>query len=179
MKLFIWGLILTTSLWAQVLTFEKNHKLVRAFTLKELKSGQLKFKDVIVGSVDRNAWNPWRDNERTYRGYDLVELFNAVFGPEWKKDGLITFEATDGYRQSVNVQELFARMDDDFHGLIAYTESGKEGFSLFYKGEQKKLVNPGPFYLIWSGYNYGSKTTHEDKLKWPYQMKKISFQSTP
>ncbi len=59
-------------------------------------------------------------------------------------------------------------------GLIAYKETGIEGFTPYSKNG--KLVNLGPFYLVWSNFSEGDKATHSDSLKWPYQLAEINIQ---
>lgn len=58
-------------------------------------------------------------------------------------------------------------------GYISYTETGKNGFSKFYRKD--KVVDPGPLYLVWSNFTEKDKATHGDILKWPYQLKTIEL----
>ncbi len=60
-------------------------------------------------------------------------------------------------------------------GFIAYTETGKNGFSKF--NLKEKTIDPGPFYLVWSNFSNDDKASHGDHLKWPYQLETVNLKS--
>lgn len=158
---------------AKSLTFEVNGKKISHLSGKTLSSGVLTFKKVQIGSVDRTLFNIWRKVDRTYRGYDLYEVLDEVFGSEWRKAKQLSFEALDGYRQTVKISKMLRSAEDDHFGLIAFKETGKKGFTKFIR--KGKWVDLGPYYIVWNGFERGDKASHDHPLKWPYQLKTINL----
>jgi hypothetical protein len=167
-------LIFSTSSFASELIFKLDDKVVLKLNDSDLKKGVLDIKGELVGSVDKTLFNAWRGYERTYRGYSFYELLNSVYGADWVKYKKITFTALDGYKQIARIKKMLSSAKGKA-GYIAYTETGKKGFSKFKR--KKKVVNPGPFYLVWSNFNEKDKASHGDHLKWPYQLKTINLKS--
>ena len=165
-------LTLSFSVHAQ-LTFKIDSKKHKVFSSKKLRSGTLRIGNEEVSSVHKNIFNTWRQYERTYVGYPLFELLDAVYGKEkWRKAKQIVFVANDGYRQVASIEELIDESDDHW-GYLAYKEVEKKGFTkVFRKG---KWVDPAPYYLVWSGFKPGEQAKHNDIFKWPYQLKTINI----
>ncbi|MBA2403204.1 MAG: hypothetical protein H0V66_00410 [Bdellovibrionales bacterium] len=59
----------------------------------------------------------------------------------------------------------------DRAGIISFSDTESQGFSEFEK--HGKMINPGPFYLVWTKYESRSIASYTDELKWPYQLKSI------
>lgn len=168
-------IFLTQSLSAKEfnqIEFMKNGKIVKAFGKSDFQKGVIEVEKNFIGSIDLPIYNAWRDYYRTYRGYSLREFLGAVYGDDWKKGSQLTFIAADGYRQTSKVSDLLDAFDKH-EGIIAYTETGKKGFTKLYN--KNKVVSLEPFYLVWSGFKRGEKAKHTDLLKWPYQLVKINL----
>ena len=174
-------LTLSAASMANGIKFIADGNVVQHIKDKKLKSGVVKTKKGIVGSVDKTIFNVFRGYERTYRGYSFREMMTAVYGKKWKKARSITFRSLDGYKQTVRVKKLLKASEEN-HGYLAFKETGKSGFTKFYKnpkkkGKKKKVVNPGPYYLVWDGYDRDDKGNHADHLKWPYQLASIAIKT--
>lgn len=154
------------------LTINYGKERVKKLSKADFKKGLILLNEKYVGSVDMTLYNAWRDYYRTYRGYSLRELLNAQFGDSWKKARLMTFVAADGYRQTSKISDLLKAMEKH-EGIVAYTETGKDGFSSIKK--PGKSISLEPFYLVWSGFQKGTKAKHQDLLKWPYQLVEIKL----
>lgn len=159
---------------ASDLVFLKDGEVVKKLTLKEIKKGQMKLGDAFIGSVDKTLFNAWRGYERTYRGYSFSELLGHVYGEDWILAKTISFRSLDGYKQIANVKAML-RSAKGKSGLIAYTETGKNGFTKFKR--ENKVIDPGPLYLVWSHFEEKDKASHGDNLKWPYQLKTVEINS--
>lgn len=161
---------------AKNLDFKLNGKTKKTFSHKSFSSGKITINGKEIGSIDKTLFNVWRQYKRTYRGYSFHELLDAVYGKSWRSAHKIVFMASDGYRQTANIQDML-NASEKKNGYIAFTETGKKGFSTFQRG--KKTIDPGPFYLVWRGFDKSEKAKHENILKWPYQLKVINILSKP
>ena len=158
--------------FAKSLVFKMDEKVKATFKSDDFSSGRMTINGNEIGSVDKTLFNAWRQYERTYRGYAFYELLDAVYGKAWRKAKKIVFVALDGYRQTAGIGGMLnVSSSKKRNGYIAFTETGKKGFSKFKRGN--KTIDPGTFYLVWSGFVPGEKVKHKDILKWPYQLKAI------
>lgn len=171
---FLFILLVFTPLlsFASSLTFKLDSKEIKTIKSSKIKSGLIEINKTFVGSVDKTLNNAWRGYERTYRGYNFFEFLTAVYGEDWKNYQRIKFTALDGYTQVASIKNMIEVAKNKI-GYISYTETGKKGFSKFYRKE--KIVDPGPLYLVWSNFTEKDKATHGDILKWPYQLKTIEL----
>ena len=160
--------------FAKNLVFKSDGKVKTTFKSKKFSSGRVTVKGIEIGSVDKTLINAWRGYERTYRGYSFYELLDGIYGKDWRKAKKIVFVASDGYRQMAKIKNML-KASARKSGYIAFTETGKKGFSKFRRGD--KIIDPGPFYLVWSGFNRTDQAKHSDILKWPYQLKTINIES--
>ena len=166
--------LISSHVYAKSLKFKWDDKIKVEFDSKNFASGRMNVYGREIGSVDKTLFNAWRQYERTYRGYSFYELLDAVYGKDWRNAYRMTFISGDGYRQSVRIVEMLKNSKKK-NGYIAFTETGKKGFSRFKRG--KKTIDPGSFYLVWSGFDKGNQAKHEDILKWPYQLRTIHILS--
>ena len=170
------ALLLTSNAFAKSLIFKLDDTIKFSFKSKDFFSESLSINGNEIESVNKRLFNPWREYERTYSGYAFYELLDAVYGKNWKKAHKITFVALDGYRQTAKIKDMLKTSIEKI-GYIAFSETGKKGFSPFKRGN--KNIDPGPFYLVWSGFKKGDKAKHSDILKWPYQLKTVTLKSAP
>ena len=174
MKSLLILLVAPLFLFATELIFKVDGKEVKVFNASQIKSGLLKGESSFVGTYDLTLFNAWRRYHRTYRGYDFYELLDSVFGKDWRSYKKIQFKSLDGYEQSVRIKNML-KSSKGKSGLLAYTESGKKGFTPYYK--KNKVIDPAPYYLVWSHFSNEDKATHGDNLKWPYQLIQIELKS--
>lgn len=154
--------------FASSLTFKENGKVLNTTTIESIKQGSL----AGVKKTEVTFYNPWRKNGFTYNGYDLFSVLTSVYGEKWKSASVIKLIAQDGYASISNIKAMIKAAEGK-SGILAYSEKNQKGFSLVKRGERK--IDPGPLYLIWTGFKKGNKVTYGDALKWPYQLKEIEI----
>ena len=94
---------------------------------------------------------------KRYRAVPLKDLLTAAYGGTWGENALgeVFFRALDGYRSHAQVSVL---MHDG--GMIAFADADAPDWQPMPSG-----VNPGPFYLVWTGAGQGPKKG----FPWPWQ----------
>ncbi len=159
-------LISTFSASAFEFTVKKDGKILKKIPLEELKS----IKD--IETIQSHVYNPWRDHEKNYIGYNFYKFLDFAYGKEWRKGKKIHFKALDGYQQISNIKEMLRLSNNTYSPILAYREKDHKSFRTF--NNKNKTVDPGPVYLLWSGFKKVDKVSHGDVLKWPYQLKEIN-----
>ncbi len=162
------SLLASFHLFSATLEFKKDSGSFKSVTLSEMKTGKV----FNINSQEVSLYNIWRKDTKTYEGYAFYELLNYVYGKSWKDAKFITFKALDGYTVGTEVKAML-EASSGRAGFVSYKEKGKKGFTMAKKG--KKVIDPGPFYLVWSNFKEGDKAAHVDALKWPYQLKEVDI----
>ncbi|OUR96816.1 hypothetical protein A9Q84_10780 [Halobacteriovorax marinus] len=161
-------LFLSLNVFSAELGLKKNGELLKIVSLSTTHSGKI----LGIKAKEINLYNAWRGYSRTYVGYALYNLLDNVYGESWKSARTISFKAIDGYTMVVRIKKMLKAAKGKV-GLLAFKEKGKSGFTPVKKGA--KLVDPAPYYLVWSNFSDGDKASHGDNLKWPYQLKEINI----
>jgi len=93
-----------------------------------------------------------------YKAVPLKDLLTAAYGGSWGENALgeVFFDALDGYRSHAKVSVLMNN-----GGMLAFADADSGEFRLMPKG-----VNPGPFYLVWTG----AGQTPKNGFPWPWQV---------
>jgi len=154
--LFLSLLLLPYSSHAQTFTFKDHGKEVAAHDINAL------------GSLAQPQEVQFHHNkfktEKTYEGFLFRNLLDKVYGKAWRSSEMLLFTCSDGYQPVIATEDIL-RESKDHEGYLAFKEVGHKGFPDFKK--KGKMVNPGPFYLIW-------KNVHDQPaspvLDWPYQV---------
>ena len=170
------ALLFTFTISAEDLVFKLDGKVIKSFPYKALNTGEVSSNKRYVGSVDKTIFNPLKGYERTYRGFDLYEMLDVVYGNSWREAKTIKFHALDNYKQITSVKKMLEEAGQSKRGYISYKETGKRGierFSTYIRNGKKVIL--GPYYLIWSGFKRGDKISGRDHLKWPYQLKTVEI----
>ena len=141
MKVFFSVLLasVASGAFAGNLIFRLDGEVKATFKIANFVSGRVVVNGDEIGSVDKTLFNAWRQYERTYRGYAFYELMDAVHGKKWRKAKKIVFVALDGYRQTSGIKDMLDASRKK-NGYVAFTETGKKGFSKFKRGG--KTVEP-------------------------------------
>jgi mono/diheme cytochrome c family protein len=127
----------------------------RALTLDDLKRE--------LTLVAMTVEDPVYRTRRTYQGVRLAELL-ALLPPGDEPVDEVVFHTRDGYAPTLGLAA--AR---EGQGLVAFRDTARRaGFAPVRQG--KALVDPGPFYLVWTG----PGTTERP---WPYQLVRIELVS--
>lgn len=161
-KLFIIGwvcFIHSLSCSAQSIDFYSGAQKIKTLPLSELKD--LK---------DYDLYNPFRHYQKKYFGVDLFNLLTDVYGSKWKSGTTIKFVAIDGFIQMASIKKMLLE-SQKHQGVLSVGEDGKKGFSTFKK--KGKDLDPGPYYIVWTGFDLKSKADYSHVLKWPFQLKSI------
>jgi hypothetical protein len=111
-----------------------------------------------------------------YTGFDLAEVLKLIPGNDkiTAKDYNVVITCLDGFKPVIS-SKMFVK---DRMALLAYQEtegtqnepitSDKKWSKVSLKG---KMVNPGPFYLVWNS----AKGTYP--MGWPFQIKEIKIEA--
>jgi len=138
------------------LKFLVSGKIVKEMNLIELKDKleihKIEFSD------------PMYEKEKRYRGFELRDVLQFGFGDEWNNSDYtdIAFQALDGY---VGVSTLSKLREPG--GYIVFSDLDFEDW----EPVSIKQVNPGPFYLVWTG----KDQTAKNEYPWPWQLASINL----
>ncbi|PIR19110.1 MAG: hypothetical protein COV48_03790 [Elusimicrobia bacterium CG11_big_fil_rev_8_21_14_0_20_64_6] len=93
-----------------------------------------------------------------YKAVPLKDLLTAAYGGAWGENALgeVFFDALDGYRSHAKVSVLMNN-----GGMIAFADADAPEWQPMPSG-----VNPGPFYLVWTG----PEQTTKNGFPWPWQI---------
>ena len=147
------------------LTFKNHGELVDRFSLAELKDK--------LAPIDVSVIEPHYNSEITYRGFPTRELFDLVYGPQWRDSEEVLLTALDGYQPSIPVQKFL-----DHTSYMTYKASNYPDFQVikvFTNGTGPgtfEVANLGPFYLVWENVTDKDAPSGED---FPYQTVSIDL----
>jgi mono/diheme cytochrome c family protein len=93
-----------------------------------------------------------------YKAVPLKDLLTAAYGGSWGENALgeVFFDALDGYRSHARVSVLMNN-----GAMLAFADADSTDWRPMPKG-----VNPGPFYLVWTG----PEQTPKNGYPWPWQV---------
>lgn len=149
------------SLYAQELEFYVGAKKVKTYSATQLKKKAKSFQ----------VYNPFRKALKVYYGLDFIKLLDESVSKRWRRAKVVKFEALDGFIQQVEIPVMVKKLENKHQGILALGEERQIGFADFEK--KGKMVNPGPFYLVWTGFDEKAAADYNDPLKWPYQLKRV------
>lgn len=174
MKKYLIGFIFVILNCANALEFQQDNKKLDIINLSEIRSGAVKLKSKLLKSIELKVYNIVDYRDATYEGYKLFDLLDSIYTPRWRSQKKITFVANDGYRQTVKIKEMIKHSKSRL-ALLAYKEKGQNFFKKIKKG--KRVIDPGPLYLVWSNMSKKEKKKLYKYLKWPYQLNVINIWS--
>jgi mono/diheme cytochrome c family protein len=147
-------------------------------TLRFLRDG------AVVGSIDLPGLtkqcpvetitldDPYYGKRKTFRACPLRRVLELGFGPlseAFDREDLF-LRASDGYTKPTTG----ARLRED-GGYLAFADAGRgpEGSAPAWEPIDRKQVDPGPYYLVWT--KPEQRDTH--RYPWPYQLVAIEITS--
>jgi hypothetical protein len=142
------------------LEFEAGDRPLKSYSFKELSR--------LLPPQEVNFLEPHTLQQKQMHGFKFVDLLKLVYGNQLDTAKKITFTCIDGYKPFLPLNNLLAG-----NPYLAFAEKGKSQFQIKKEG---KIVNVGPYYLIWDHQMTGDKL--QDHLKqghWPYQIKAINL----
>jgi mono/diheme cytochrome c family protein len=138
------------------LKFLKSGELVKELSLSELKdklkTHKIKFLDLM------------HQKQKSYKAFTLQDVVRLGFGeglnnPEFTD---AAYQALDGYVSVSSISKL-----KEPGGYIVYEDLDFEDWEPI----SIKQVNPGPFYLVWTG----KDQTTQNEYPWPWQLVSIDL----
>jgi mono/diheme cytochrome c family protein len=140
-----------------VLEFRASGKLVNKISLAQLKDK--------IKSHEINVFNSIAGKEKKYEAFSVKDILNFVYHAQWTSEQYsdIAFIALDGYEA---VSESIKFNEDG--GFLAFRDIDvNDGW----EPVGKKKVDPGPFFLIWTG----EDQTPINAYPWPWQVIQINL----
>lgn len=117
------------------------------------------------------VYEPHEQLEVTYEGWPLVKVFDALYGQAWRKSEVTWFECADGYRPTIDTEEL--KSGDAW---LVIKKKGQKDFRLINKLHHGEVVELGPLYVVWDNLK-NKKRRDLGASGWPYQVVKVEFTS--
>ena len=109
--------------------------------------------------------DPHYKKPKRFRAFALTDVMDAGFGKAWRSDdhAEVVFVALDGYRAVSKRDKLIEE-----GGYVAFADlDAPAGWEPI----DRKLTNPGPFYVVWLGAQQGTAQAYP----WPWQLAEISI----
>ena len=167
-------LFFSPTIYGSEIVFKRTQKLIKTLTLDEIQKGKLIFKDHQTLTSDNvSLYNVFRKKMTNYQAYNFYDLLNYIYGPVWKSNTKIIFTSLDGYHQIALIDQMIKNSNNKIP-YLTYGENHQQHFKTFQKDQ--KNINPGPLYLVWSGFKTSDQASHGDPLKWPYQLVEIEIE---
>jgi len=138
------------------LKFLQSGELTKESSLSELKD-KLKIHEI-------KFFDPMYEKKKSYKGFALRDVLQLGFGVELSNPAYtdVAFEALDGYVSVSTISKL-----KESGGYIVFSDLDFENW----EPVRIKQVNPGPYYLVWTGLNQ----TTANEYPWPWQLTSIDL----
>jgi mono/diheme cytochrome c family protein len=134
---------------------------VRGKPVAQLSMDDLRQK---VSATQIIVWEPHEDKNVVYEGFEIGELFTAVYGGQWKEIDEVLFTCVDGY-QPVLPMDRFNR----HQAYLVYRRLDQAAFKVQNRFQNEKDVPLGPCYLVWNNLR-SDELRAEGANGWPYQV---------
>jgi cytochrome c2 len=157
--LFISFLLLSSLANADIIFHGTNGKVQTNLPdlAKRLKSHEIK------------VLEPHNLENRIYLAYSTANLFDVMFGKEWRQADEILMTCRDGYQPAVPVQRLLNKK-----AYLAFGLKDSEVFQVINKKQAHEKVELGPLYLVWDNLN-DKEVLKDGATYWPYQIVEFAF----
>jgi len=157
--------VMTDAKLVSMLTFKdsQNPEFSKAVLLSELIAQ--------FPSQEIKVFDPTENREKTFRAVSTNSVLDSIYGPEWRTREEVVTAALDGYESVISVDRFIK-----YNSFIAYEDTKRPQFVLV-KGSDGKLVELGPFWLIWDNINQPDLKAWVS-YGWPWQMNSINFVKT-
>lgn len=171
-KSIILSFLVIENLFSYDLSFKYHHKDHLKIRKAEIYKGNIVIKEKNIKSQVVSLFDILFFQDKTYRGYPLFKILDAVYGAEWRKQRKITFIAGDGYRQNAKINLMLENSKE--HQPFIVFQTG-EGGTIPKLKKGKRQIEMGPYYLVWTKMTKENKKKLYKFLKWPYQLKTINI----
>ncbi len=127
----------------------------------------------IIKVVEPHSSQPGRLVQVEYLGYPAAQVFEQLFGPDWKdQDADIEFRALDGYVSRIEIARF-----QQYRAYLVFGIKDKTEFVVDNIGQNEKHIPLGPYYLIWDNIS-APQLLAEGATDWPYQIHQISMSNS-
>jgi hypothetical protein len=113
--------------------------------------------------IDIEVFDPVENRNKTFRGVSTNALLDLIYGEQWRNREELLTTALDGYQSSFPVERLLK-----YDSYVAYEQIDRPQFILI-KAADGKLVELGPFWLIWNNITY-PELKASVSYGWPWQL---------
>jgi len=113
--------------------------------------------------IDIEVFDPVENRNKTFRGVSTNALLDLIYGEQWRNREELLTTALDGYQSSFPVERLLK-----YDSYVAYEQIDRPQFILI-KAADGKLVDLGPFWLIWNNITY-PELKASVSYAWPWQL---------
>jgi len=121
--------------------------------------------------VDIEVFEFIENRQMTFRGFPTRDLFDSVYGDEWRQKEQLVFTALDGFQSSIPVENFIKYNSYVTYG---YSDVKKRPQFILVKGKDAKYVELGPFFLVWDNLT-NSELQARTSYGWPYQLVSFEF----
>lgn len=106
------------------------------------------------------------NRQMSFRGIAVNTLFDKAYGEGWREREEVLFTALDGYQSSIPIEQF---LQYDSFVAYEYAEASKRPSFVLTKDSDGKLIDLGPFWLVWDNL---SKPSLQGSVAygWPYQL---------
>jgi cytochrome c2 len=122
------------------------------------------------GSRRIRVLDPYEGAVVEFDAIHFVDVLDAVYGPEWRKEEEILFTCSDGYQPTVPVARFL-----EHEAWLAYDRPGDAGFTIA-KTESgvRKRIQLTSYYLVWENLE-SEKLRADGDYGWPYQLESVDL----
>jgi hypothetical protein len=126
-------------------------------------------KESKIKKMNLPVLEPHADFKKTeYQGFETKSVLNFIYGDKWVQSELVVFKCADGYQDLIPVDNL-----KTYNSILAYKKNPPP-FSLNNKGQNQKVTDLGPYYLVWDNIN-NQDLKVEESTHWPYQVVEVQL----
>lgn len=117
-----------------------------------------------VVPIELTVLDPYSLADEIYRGFPLEALFYAVYKEKWRRsDNEVIFNFLNGTKAALPGAKIIK-----YASYLAFERKGSPAFAVLDERNGAKVVDVGPFYLIWDNFrepnlkDIGSKDWHRN-----------------
>lgn len=140
----------------QKFSFYERGRLVATLTVEEMAQR--------VVPLELTVLDPYSLSDEIYRGLPLESLFYAVYKEKWRRaDNEVIFTFTNGTKAALPGAKIIK-----YASYLTYERRGSPTFAVLDERGGGKVVDVGPFYLVWDNFrepnlkDLGSKDWHRN-----------------
>lgn len=115
------------------------------------------------------VWDPYEKKEMTFTGVPAEQVFDSLWGKDWRSADEILITCLDGYQPILPVERFLKH-----RAWFAFESPDAPGFRIPKPESLKETVSLGPAYLVWENLQ-DQKVRAEGDYGWPFQVSKLEL----